>query len=327
MIIKHNLSAMNTRRQLNLTGNQNAKVTEKLSSGYKINKAADDAAGLAMSEKMRRQIRGLNQGIANTQDGVSLNQVADGALAEVHKMLHRITELSVKAANGTNSPQDRQAIQHEITEILAEIDRIGDTTKFNELHIFKGTDVPVLNGDGTPAIPGRIPVKDLQLVDLELRIAETAKDTNLENVPLQSDMTQLIDHYYAKPVWIQSGCDAGDGIWLELGEMNCKVLGIEGLDVTTMDGACDAIDQVGETLGYISAFRSRLGAQQNRLEHTIANESNVVENTSAAESLIRDTDMADRMVQHSLNNVLLQSGQAMLAQANKGMQGVLQMLQ
>lgn len=168
MIIRHNLSAMNVQRQLNLTGKQNAKSTEKLSSGYKINRAADDAAGLAISEKMRRQIRGLNQGIANTQDGVSLNQVADGALAEVHEMLHRITELSVKAANGTNSPQDRQAIQAEISEILSEIDRIGDTNKFNELPVFKGIDIPILEEDGSTIMPGKVQVKDLQLVDLDL---------------------------------------------------------------------------------------------------------------------------------------------------------------
>lgn len=137
-IVAHNLSAMNAQRQFGINTRSKIKSTEKLSSGYKINRAADDAAGLSISEKMRRQIRGLTQGVENTQDGVSLCQVADGALAEVNDMLHRITELSVKSANGTNSEQDRQYIQEEISQILQEIDRIGDTTTFNEMHIFKG---------------------------------------------------------------------------------------------------------------------------------------------------------------------------------------------
>ena len=136
MVISHNLLAMNAQRQFNITGNQKKKSTEKLSSGYRINRSADDAAGLAISEKMRRQIRGLDQGARNIQDGISMLQVADGALEEVQDMLHRVTELSVKAANGTNSDSDREAIQQEITEILAEIDRISDTTEFNERKLF-----------------------------------------------------------------------------------------------------------------------------------------------------------------------------------------------
>ena len=350
MIIRHNLTAMNAQRQLNLTGKQNAKSTEKLSSGYKINRAADDAAGLAISEKMRRQIRGLNQGIANTQDGISLNQVADGALAEVHEMLHRITELSVKAANGTNSPQDRQAIQQEINEILAEIDRIGDTTVvlsgkapdsfsigyYSTIHdwsYYEGS-YAQLGENMIGADLGfsllwhdALNQKGKQTYSFQYGIAETQKDSNLNQVPLKSDLTQLTNHYSNKPVWIQSGCDAGDGIWLELGEMNCKAIGIEKLDVSTVDGACDALDRLEGALNYISGFRSRLGAQQNRLEHTIANESNVVENTASAESLIRDTDMADMMVLNSLENVLMQAGQSMLAQANTSLQGVLPLLQ
>jgi flagellin-like hook-associated protein FlgL len=166
-----------------------------------------------------------------------------------------------------------------------------------------------------------------QTYSFKYGIAETQKDSNLNKVPLKPDLTQLANHYTNKPVWIQSGCDAGDGIWIELGEMNCKAIGIEKLDVSTVEGAIDALDRLGGALNYISGFRSRLGAQQNRLEHTIANESNIVENTTSAESLIRDADMADMMVTNSLENVLMQAGQAMLAQANTSLQGLLSLLQ
>ena len=159
-VISHNLVAMNARRQLNITTGNQAKTMERLSSGYRINRAADDAAGLAISEKMRRQIRGLTQGVRNTQDGVALCQVADGALAEVDEMLHRITELSVKAANGTNTPEDRQYIQEEIHELVAEIDRIGDTTTFNERPVFQGYDEVLMNTDGSVLIQGDIPFSD-----------------------------------------------------------------------------------------------------------------------------------------------------------------------
>lgn len=158
-------------------------------------------------------------------------------------------------------------------------------------------------------------------------IIATEKDNNLKDVPLVSDMTQSVEHFPAQPIWIQSGCDAYDGIWLELGEMNSAVIGIDKIDISTAEGACDALDQVEGALQYISGFRSRLGAQQNRLEHTVANESNVVENTTSAESLIRDTEMADEMVVHSLENVLMQAGQSILAQANNSLQGVLALLQ
>jgi len=167
-IVAHNLSAMNTQRQFGINTRNKAKSIEKLSSGYRINRAADDAAGLAISEKMRRQIRGLSQGIENTQDGISLCQVADGALAEVDDMLHRITELSVKSANGTNSAIDRQYIQKEIQQLLTEIDRVGDTTTFNEQPVFKGVDKGIQNVDGTDASFGDVPFSDFKLADVDL---------------------------------------------------------------------------------------------------------------------------------------------------------------
>lgn len=168
MIVAHNLSAMNAQRQFGIVNQRRAKSTEKLSSGYRINRAADDAAGLAISEKMRRQIRGLTQGIHNTQEGVSVCQVADGALNEVNDILNRMEELAVKAANGTNASEDRGYIQQEIKSLLAEINRISDSTTFNEFPLFQGSDDVVRNADGSPAIEGNIPFSDFKLADLVL---------------------------------------------------------------------------------------------------------------------------------------------------------------
>ena len=711
-IVAHNLSAMNAQRQFGINTNSKAKSTEKLSSGYKINRAADDAAGLSISEKMRRQIRGLTQGVENTQDGVSLCQVADGALAEVNDMLHRITELSVKSANGTNSEQDRQCIQNEINEILQEIDRIGNTTEFNEKKIFS----PILektgvtnsgavnNGTGTVktkykmymdiggyttdpraatyilsaqtdglsvnngeliqwsqfststgdsldidniqtgkykttfhgmeislSLDGTMSKDDLlnEMQNIQFsttEIASTYKTTGINNITFLSDkyiqigsektyiiandkgigislnggdylsnymswdamgidinnvtagtytytdtvqtglsftfeidssvtgiddvmkslnkvavnntvlvsgeqyngayagtvatsiqdakcsitpyspfykgdeayrtyisaadkarlnginassgawfvgkyendtisftysgnsdtsyiaasngvtfkmtadsynalknynytlnskdnplllrfetdngsymyfelendgsgnfqnavseftnwrttnsltdkymigLKPTIEYFTLKPyntspnifdktdyqvfaynntvlldktvsdvntpgnagnlsepnteggIWIQSGCDAGDGMWLKIDSMNTAILGINALDVSTVDGAYDALDAVDEALAKVSANRSMIGAQQNRLEHTIANEENVVENTTAAESRIRDTDMAKEMIKNSMLNILEQAGYSVMSQANQSNQGVMTLL-
>lgn len=617
MIISYNLIAMNANRQFNITNKNKAKSTEKLSSGYRINRAADDAAGLSISEKMRRQIRGLSQGIRNTEDGVSLCQVADGALAEVSDMLHRITELSIQSANGTNSDEDRKAIQHEIGQIIQEIDRIGDTTEFNTKKLFVGDTkhieetIPDIFNDtffGTKnqlvntflnnAIDGKDntisidktnyqiitaadinvsssgerslhlspgiyeidnSVKDVQIVasgnvtiidsviedshilctdgtnltienvkltygcntgitgggiifrdgkssltylgqnsitainpqtaalylwnthsDSELTIrgngiltidsgrsasvaiganngatidiesgnlfinigmydyipnhqagignnmyfelnnliinggttyintsgdgtiginsnnitinngtliatggnqmntpngyntSEGIKTSNLSinggallsiggkdvydnpanaitvnntiGIPVnnttdnfnycvntsESYLNQMKQGYnvlISKSLWIQSGSEAGQGMWLEIDPMNANILGINDLDVSTVDGANHAMDSVKGALEKISSSRSKIGAQQNRLEHTIANEQNVVENTTSAESRIRDTDMAKEMVEFSKELILENAGQAMLAQANKSNQGVLSLLQ
>lgn len=513
-IVAHNLTAINAQRQFGINSKSKTKSTEKLSSGYKINRAADDAAGLAISEKMRRQIRGLKQGVENTQDGVSLCQVADGALAEVNDMLHRITELSVKSANGTNSDEDRQYIQEEVSQILQEIDRIGDTTTFNERRLFTqvadGADANTAAGmtreqairelksgnfsvgtkdveiDGKTITQDTIKrlasaysteylwyhygeiykdtSKKTEVTSTFQQMAENIKDymigqgygrdgsqrytqdqinsmsklisdhiTNLvanqytdynaamtefgreENsagfgmgtsLPLPSqinNLAQLAARYYTEyaslgdlssaisnqagmaastatqllkdqfdetfvdtklwsisfpyndsvedpikryialagvqegklvspdqtetlNVWIQSGCEAGVGMYVTIDAMDTDILGIRKLNVSTVAGAECAMDSVKGALQKVSANRAKIGAQQNRLEHTIANEENIVENTTAAESQIRDTDMAKEMVKYSKDSILEQVGYAMMAQANQSNAGVLALL-
>lgn len=549
-IVAHNMFAMNASRQLNITNKNKAKNTEKLSSGYRINRASDDAAGLSISEKMRRQIRGLSQGVRNTQDGVSVCQVADGALAEVSEMLHRMTELSVQSANGTNSDTDRQAIQQEISQIKQEIGRIGDTTEFNTRKLFTGqigttvipavcepctssnlsvsgspadttamkysmsantagfsinsdkfawsdfksgsntlNDVPIAGGtytfdyhgftlsltvdnnakkediigklDGASFATKADPIQYVNKIDTISASGKVACKTPLPDdykvsihlekksdglygclsyngmlgtaekiTPYRTDTGRSWIHfggnengtiyqisdanpfdggvsvqvnfkapctdddvyntlngatlkleyntslgggdnngYYIKGIkanssqivvpsapvlseinqtdyngkvikpaqtlysdkdlslWIQSGCEEGDGMFLEIDRMNTTILGIKDVDVSTADGATKALDVVSGALEKVSANRSKIGAQQNRLEHTIANENNVVENTTAAESRIRDADIAKEMVEFSKNMILDNVGQAMLAQANKSNEGVLSLLQ
>ena len=277
MVVQHNLRAMNSNRMLGLTTASQAKSTEKLSSGYKVNRAADDAAGLAISEKMRRQIRGLTQATANAQDGISCVQTAEGALNEVHDMLQRMNELAVKAANGTNQTEDRSYIQSEVDALINEIDRVATTTTFNEKML--------LNGDFN---------------DVELQVGAEGKDGNQISVTI----------------------DAMDSAGL--GVDGLKTDGVSGADGTQAKAAITTIKNAIKTL---NKQRSDLGAIQNRLEHTINNLNNVVENTTSAESAIRDTDMATEMVKYSNNNILAQAGQAMLAQSNQANQGVLSLLQ
>ena len=271
MVVQHNLTAMNSNRMLGVTTSTQAKSTEKLSSGYKINRAADDAAGLAISEKMRRQVRGLTQASANAQDGISAVQTAEGALAEVHDMLQRMNELAIKASNDTMTSTDRGYIDSEIQALKSEIDRVADTTTFNEQSL--------LNGDFTG--------KNLQV-----------------------------------------GAEKAQFIQINIDAMSLDGLGLSG---TTVSGgsnakAQDAIGEIKTALEKVSKQRSDLGAVQNRLEHTIKNLDNVVENTTAAESAIRDTDMATEMVKYSNNNILAQAGTAMLAQSNQANSSVLSLL-
>ena len=574
MVISHNLLAMNAQRQFNITGTQKKKSTEKLASGYKINRAADDAAGLAISEKMRRQIRGLDQGARNTQDGISLLQVADGALSEVHDMLHRMNELSIQAANGTNTDSDREAIQQEISQIKSEIDRISDTTEFNTRKLFKddgsgsagsysyiigyneetktithdidknvqfscsvsgtptestaktytasiGTNGLNINsttnaiswanikdssgnainldnvdagnyhfdykgirvdfsvsepitGDelkaglnglswSTKEVPGGAMSYEVSATltgsflvhghdDLLISITSVDGDvgfnlecndpyngfsgfcvfysdiknaegkslldesglspgeyngtargvtvtvkigdnntaswadirknnlsgflrayngesgnrwmsgqtallaskneeyegsvvvdkinnippltihrTETEEVTVRTPIYNTIDPPVtdgtAKNLWIQSGAEVGDGMFITLSYMDTNILGINGVDVSTEDGASNAIDLIGTAVDKISSMRSSFGAQQNRLEHTYKNVTNTAENTQAAESRIRDTDMAKEMVELSKHNILEQVGTSMIAQANQSNQGVLNLLQ
>ena len=457
MVLSHNLTAMNANRQLGIVTGKSAKSSEKLSSGYKINRAADDAAGLSISEKMRNLIRSLDQGSENIQHGTSLVQIADGELAEVNDMLHRITELSVKAANGTNSESDRKAIQEEISQIIKEIDRIHTTAKFNETYLFDGTDPmhgpgntlgglvespsaltggmveeykkgnkncsaaildfsPInssnidqlygksfsfvctegcgeifkftfANGGGDKIVNTISPKKHTYTVDIkgikrgaELidRVFEAVKnnpvypststDTDL-NVSHAGWLTKDGEHKLViysseqfgntpettpkfpnanrtgiggvdgaeimgagrqrqvKSLKIQCSNAVNDVIWLQLERMDSAYIGVKNIDVTTEGGALDAINVVSKADLLVSEMRARYGAYQNRLEHSYNNNQNKLENTTAAESRIRDTDMAEEMVEYSKNNILKQAGQSMLAQANQSKQGVLSLLQ
>ena len=478
MVVQHNMQAMNANRMLNVTTTNQAKATEKLSSGYKINRAADDAAGLSISEKMRKQIRGLDQASTNAQDGISAVQTAEGALNEVHSMLQRMNELAVQAANGTNSESDRQAIQNEITQLETEIDRVAETTKFNETYLLKGngksstaivsakdaglagklkgvgtgtatftmtalkygdtisigskgytigTTVDAvrkvitngINGNTDAIQPDKIITingteykivasPDKEVVEDNLltkeSIAALVKDTDKVIVGTQTmiamtdtnkdgigdndgsvvsakkaynliadelrksssigadagheasvsavaggpdyatatqytkDQTQISFKIKEGDVQIKQGLQMGlhvgadaDGtnkISFTIDTMDAAGLGIKNLNLmdTTGAKATYAIDAIADALAKVSAQRSELGAIQNRLEHTIANLDNVVENTTSAESQIRDTDMAEEMVEYSKNNILAQAGQSMLAQANQATQGVMNLL-
>ena len=479
MVVQHNLTAMNSNRMLGINTKSQAKSTEKLSSGYKINRAADDAAGLSISEKMRKQIRGLTQASANAQDGISTVQTAEGALGEVQDMLQRMNELAVKAANGTNSENDRSYIQNEIDQLTTEIDRVSETTKFNETYLLKGDksldklysfsyakyadkapdatfatgkdglkltsktkpqatskkiqdaqnellkslrdqgvtlDAKVndagdavkyslsLHGDAAEKFKVTANGDDFSISDAEGNellvvtasgitaaagnkgesftsgiiatsitasqsatsqasyydkdgnvISENAldkyfttkKDGTVEvradapkvydavgnevTTPNKDFVSALQDKTAALSVTLHVGADAtsNNQITMNIDAMSAKGLGVNGLKVDGTDdtNALSAIDTIKEAIQKVSTQRSALGAVQNRLEHTINNLDNVVENTTSAESQIRDTDMATEMVKYSNNNILSQAGQAMLAQANQSNQGVLSLLQ
>ena len=275
MIINHNLQAMNAHRQLVMNNAAQSKSLEKLSSGYRINRAGDDAAGLSISEKMRSQIRGLDQASRNAQDGISLIQTAEGALNETHSILQRMRELAVQAANDTNVTADRTAITNELAALTTEIDRIANSTTFNGVKLLDGS-----------------------------------VSTN--------------------PLTLQVGANTStfESMGITISTMTYTALAIGGVasGVTTNAGALISINSVDGAIGMVSASRSQLGAFQNRLEHTIANLDNSSENLQAAESRIRDVDMAKEMMNYTKNNILIQASTAMLAQANQSPQGVLQLL-
>lgn len=408
MVIQHNLTAMNANRMLNVTTSAQSKSAEKLSSGYKINRAADDAAGLSISEKMRKQIRGLTQASSNAQDGVSAVQTAEGALTEVHSMLQRMNELAVQSANGTNSQTDRKAIQDEIDQLTSEIDRVSETTKFNETYLLKGDSTKAAKAnfmksdyaikDGTKLyLEGEIDAdKNLTGNKLKEAIASGAKiytETAGANKQDKNTTSTLAvkgsDYAYVTKLYDKKGnavtaeqiiakkaadgtdaatdgyftSEGGKGVAVKAADaatfteaydvngaisfslhvgadsaadnkievkiesMSAAGIGVKGLNVSTEDDATAAIDRIAEAVQKVSSQRSTLGAAQNRLEHTISNLDNVVENTTAAESRIRDTDMASEMVEYSKNNILAQAGQSMLSQANQQTQGVLSLLQ
>ena len=467
MVVQHNLQAMNANRMLNITTGSQSKSAEKLSSGYRINRAADDAAGLSISEKMRKQIRGLDQASTNAEDGVSAVQTAEGALTEVHSMLQRMNELAVQASNGTNSKTDRDAIQSEIDQLTTEIDRVAETTKFNESYLLKGdadgatkdvymkghdaglkgtltdgattatfkvaagaldagkkvtiggkeytigstkteaealatkavTDAGTATANKTIKIDGdeytydqantKWKDKDGQdVTDIKAKITAgstveydgksltvmndnggdgvddsdssiisadkaialmTAELTTANNIGATKTAATITAGTYASDTGMEftitkgtaevaeklnfnlhvgSDADMTNKINVNIETMNSSYLGIKGLNVSDDTGvaATYAVDAIADALQKVSDQRSSLGAVQNRLEHTIANLDNVVENTTSAESRIRDVDMAEEMVEYSKNNILAQAGQSMLAQANQATQGVLSLL-
>ena len=474
MVVQHNMQAANANRMLNVTTSAQSKSTEKLSSGYKINRAADDAAGLTISEKMRKQIKGLDRASTNAEDGVSAVQTAEGALTEVHSMLQRMNELATQSANGTNSNTDRKAIQDEIDQLTTEIDRVSETTKFNETYLLKGdgaekahnvnahdagldgvtlTDkgntvdvtLKTLNAGDKVSIAGKnytigskaadIKAKieagtdaakksytvngttyqvgdtnvfdsagnklkksdltgnagdtaDAVLADLkglvtdgstvtigtktytamtdaagaadgiddndstvitagkayQLQTAEivkassigadtaatTATNTAYDNATTTFTLTKGSVSYkdgLSFNLHVGADADMTNKIAVNIDSMNSAGLGIKGIKADTEQDATYAIDAIADAISTVSSQRSALGAVQNRLEHTINNLDNVVENTTSAESRIRDTDMAEEMVNYSKNNILAQAGQSMLAQANQSNQGVLSLLQ
>ena len=291
MVVQHNMTAMNANRQLGITTSAQAKSSEKLSSGYRINRAGDDAAGLTISEKMRSQIRGLNKASDNAQDGVSLIQVAEGALSETHSILQRMNELATQAANDTNTTADRNAIQSEINQLTSEIDRIQSTTQFNTMNL----------------IDGSYTAKNLQVGSL-------------------SGQAILVSIKNMNATSLFGGTNAAVSSVSDVNTENLKSYNNK-LTVSSFDTAGSAMKSIQSAIALVSNQRSNLGAVQNRLEHTIANLDNISENTQSAESRIRDTDMAEEMVNYSKNNILAQAGQSMLAQANQSTQGVLSLLQ
>ena len=283
MVVQHNLTAMNTNRQLGIINGAQQKSTEKLSSGYRINRAGDDAAGLSISEKMRSQIRGLNKASNNAENGISLIQTAEGALNEVHSILQRMNELATQGANDVNTSIDRAAINKEISNLSKELGRIESTTQFN--------DMDLLDGDFS-AKKLQVGAKSGQTIDIQIsKLTSLAANTSSMNALGLQDVT-----------------------------------GNNGTTNTNTDYS-NAMTKIQSDIKAVSSLRSDLGAIQNRLEHTIANLDTTAENTQAAESLIRDVDMADEMVEFSKNNILAQAGQSMLAQANQANQGVLSLLQ
>lgn len=463
MIVAHNLSAMNAQRQFGIIGQTKSKTTEKLSSGYRINRAADDAAGLAISEKMRRQIRGLNQGAENIHDGISMVQVADGALSEVHDMLNRITELSVKAANGTLTAEDRSYLQSEVTGIVSEIQRIADTTTYNEINLFNDKEYfdqreqPItkllgcdsaefgklreayksggyyypaayikfdgitenninrLNGgnftfhcsqncpevfditfttDGTPSSASNLGKQEHHMYSVDISgckngneivnriydyvsthlpstspgafLTEGVKVSHANNLikngsslviaansgiascATEEEAIKYYDSHYVNKALsgkvtcstvmsehfgetsrafnIQCSSNYNDTEEVRIDRMNTNILGIDVLSVKTERSALSAINTSKSASAKISSQRSNLGAQQNRLEHALMINQNVSENTTAAESAIRDTDIAKEVVQNSMLSVLEQAGISMISQANQQNGAVLSLL-
>ena len=398
MVVQHNLTAMNANRQLGITTSAQAKSSEKLSSGYRINRAGDDAAGLKISEKMRSQVRGLDKASSNAQDGISLIQTAEGALAETHSILQRMNELAVQGANDTNEGIDRDAINEELDALTAEIDRIASTTQFNKqnlldggfasknlqvgansdqkisvtignmnasalgLHNIAGTTSQAQTGkkvtgftfgkyttttiSANDTFSGQVATAITSLQEIVSNTADVKgyqRQINMESgsayyLDANNDMYSTASAAMAADVSnmkdaISAAINANNATYADTENVIAdkatvgKATTLTKPDVSDYASANATIDAVQKAINSVSSQRSALGALQNRLEHTVANLDNVSENTSSAESRIRDTDMADEMVEYSKNNILAQAGQSMLAQANQSTQGVLSLLQ
>jgi flagellin len=292
---------MNSLRQLGTNNTNTGKNLEKLSSGFRINRAGDDAAGLAISEKMRAQINGLEMASKNAEDGISLIQTAEGGLNETHSILQRMRELAVQAANGTNKDEDLDSIQKEVDALVEEVGRIADSTKFNGIDLINGK----LSGSGN---------------ELTLQIGANT-------------VTYISGSGSGAAVATQSGAGQYERVSLSIADMGKVGLGLETgsgtglINLSTQSGAQAALVTLDESIKLVSEQRAGLGALQNRLEHTVNNLGVTSENLTAAESRIRDVDMAKEMMEYTKNNILTQAAQAMLAQANQQPQGVLQLLQ
>lgn len=396
MRIQHNISALNSYRQLGGNNNAVAKNLEKLSSGYRINRAGDDAAGLAISEKMRAQITSLETAQKNAQDGISLVQTAEGALTEVHSMLNRMVELAGQSANGTyQNAVDRENLQKEMAALTSEIDRIADGTNFNGIKLLDGsmdgrgkgsmdamggatvsitssepTKVTIVassskaatgaTNDGDKAIKVDVDpngggytitlgaknagadgntysaadintalknagVKDVT-VSLDTDITLTSATSQLNGANTQDITTQLAEGSKALTLQIGESAEDFNKLDVSVGSMKAEALGIAAVDISTQEGAAAAVDMLKNAINSVSSTRGDLGALQNRLEHTINNLGVTAENMTAAESRIRDVDMAKEMMTFTKNNILVQASQSMLAQANQQPQGVLQLL-
>jgi len=353
MVVQHNLSAMNTNRQLGVTTGALAKSTEKLSSGYKINRAGDDAAGLKISEKMRSQIRGIDKASNNAETGISLIQTAEGALNETHSILQRMNELAVQGANDTNEDIDRSAINDELRALAEEIDRISSTTQFNKKNLLDGTlqdnklqiganvgqNIRISIGNMEAACIGLETTEDkIFCASYNNQAVKGFEDKSqaweqIKNVIYNQNTAQVTtsngkyvyngnDYAELNSVKTQMASDKGFG---SAGTVDSITISTR-VAVDNFTVANKSLSKIQVAINNVSSQRSALGALQNRLEHTIANLNTTSENTSASESKLRDVDMASEMVNYSKNNILAQAGQSMLAQANQSTQGVLSLL-
>ena len=387
MVVRSNIMAVNAQRQLGMNNSQVGKALEKLSSGYRINRAGDDASGLAISEKMKAQIKGLDTASLNSQDGISLVQTAEGALTEVHNMLNRMTELATRAANGINEDSNRASLQKEVAKLQEEIDRISEGTNFNNLKLLDGSQTyagnTALIGKGTAngvmglsVEGGNLSADDTISVNISGdsvgTITVTASDNTVVFTTTQTgkgfysitaDVSGVTDESVRK-AWagvtinfsVDQACDTtknyvagqqqftagkNESMQLQIGDtadsfnqlkvgigsMSSAALGVDKVDISSQEGAAKAIDVIRNAIDRVSSQRASLGATQNRLEYTINNLDTASENLQSANSRIRDTDMAKMMMEYTKMNVLTQSAQAMLAQANQQPQSVLQLLQ